>query len=767
MTAPRARARAVGAAWFVAAIGASPAASALDAPHDALQCEDCHVAHLASYPVALGKVCQACHFAGGPATARKTHSSKTTDVRYGNWDLDCWGCHDPHTQWQNRTYGTAYGKFIYTSLNATVKQISPTDPGPYYFTPVSTLRTVTSSNLEFTSSTGFVDNDAIASDDVCRVCHQNTRATGFAGVYTTTANTHYDFGAASQPGGTCTSCHPHSAGFRVSGCVACHATAQPSTGQYRRAVTGASGDFVRARHHATDGTTTQIVSDDDCAVCHTTGTHRSNPSPSGQGVQLNSPDSLTATVAYDGTGASVEGFCVGCHDADGASAYGGTKPFSDGRVAPNVTFAWSGSSHQATTRAELTGEKCLACHGGSDPSNPTATYDRNVHGASGPSLLSVVVAGVSATNFEEGLCFVCHDGSRTGHDVLAEFQKANAHPTMTFSGRHSPAENATATPAAYGYSATADERHAECPDCHNSHAAKPTDRLNSVSRVVPTNGAAGTAPTYAFVPETDTTSVVEWQLCMKCHSGWTTLRPDTYYAGVAKYFDKGIELNPANESAHPVEAAGTNVSAQMAASLAGGTGLPHLNTTSVVACSDCHNNDSIPTNVSTLESYTALTKGPHGSNAAAGFSPFLLRAPYRTTPAGLGVAYAQADFAFCFICHSPAPFADRSQNTRTDTAFPLHGFHLGSLAWTGSTPGDLNNPASPGRNGGNAICKECHYQLHATKLTYWANGRSNARLVNFAPSISGPRSTGSPVWTQATRTCQLTCHGFSHNPENY
>src|SRR5665811_2207579 len=82
-------------------------------------------------------------------------------------------------------------------------------------------------------------------------------------------------------------------------------------------------------------------------------------------------------------------------------------------------------------------------------------------------------------------------------------------------------------------------RHSECADCHNSHKARSTDstqsadgwdasgRLDGVSGVSVVNGAAGTAPTYTFLsgvtnPATSVYPVTrEYQLCFKCHSGFT------------------------------------------------------------------------------------------------------------------------------------------------------------------------------------------------------------------------------------------------------
>ena len=145
-------------------LGFAPPALAIDPPHDSQDagygdCNICHSSHAASYPAMLASLCEACHFDPGPATAVQTHSSLTTDNDYLDWDLDCWACHDPHSQQQNAAYGTTYGKFLKVNLNAQIKEIDPGGPGPYY-PPLSILRTVTSSDVEHTSTTTFVDVDA-------------------------------------------------------------------------------------------------------------------------------------------------------------------------------------------------------------------------------------------------------------------------------------------------------------------------------------------------------------------------------------------------------------------------------------------------------------------------------------------------------------------------------------------------------------------------------------------------------------------------------
>lgn len=193
-------------------------------PPVSADCFQCHISSphhgLASYPSALKELCENCHFDGGPAAAVLTHSSRTTDNGYGNWDLDCWSCHNQHAQEQEEYWPldpSTYGKYIRryfertTKIYGQIKEIDPLDPGPYY-EPLSIIREVTSTIVEFKGPAWFVDGDGLADDDICQVCHLQTLYYNTG----TEKNFHADYGTDSQPGGDCTSCHRHEDGFVAS-----------------------------------------------------------------------------------------------------------------------------------------------------------------------------------------------------------------------------------------------------------------------------------------------------------------------------------------------------------------------------------------------------------------------------------------------------------------------------------------------------------------------------------------------------------------------
>lgn len=129
----------------------------------------------------------------------------------------------------------------------------------------------------------------------------------------------------------------------------------------------------------------------------------------------------------------------------------------------------------------------------------------------------------------------------------------------------------------------------------------------------------------------------------------------------------------------------------------------------------------------------------HRSHAAS--DELLLVAVYRTDLKPAGDAYAQGEFALCYACHDPAPFAD---DAAIGTNFGLHDEHLTRIVSVG-----------------NAVCAECHYRLHAT------SAEAGSKLVNFAPNVQ-PSQLGTLEWTgTGGRSCTLTCHGFEHVGEGY
>ncbi len=537
-----------------AAVLLPTSALAVDAPHTN-DCMVCHSTHASSYPSLLATLCETCHFEGGPATAVLTHSSRTTDDGYGDWDLDCWACHDAHSQEQLETWGSGED-YVRVYLAAQVKEINPADPGPFY-EALSTLRAVYSDEVRFTGPTEYVDGDGTVEDDICQVCHLSTTNYGASSV-----NTHGDYGEDSQPGGDCSVCHAHTNGFAASGgggCTGCHASAQGDSGE-RRQVAGAGGDFERLTHHVTDGTTAEIVTDADCEVCHDQSDHQTNGEPA---VLLNDPDGGVAW-SYDGSGGSIEGFCLACHDADSSQAFDsdedsgdGYQPFVDGLDPTDVASTWAAGAHGSASAPELADEGCLACHGGEDASRPGEPAERNAHGSAFDKLLSPVVAGRVLTNAEEELCYACHDGSVTTdiesmHPGIAQYVAASG---ASLNSNHDLSDADQTWSGAV----------MECGDCHDAHSGTLTADPDPTDGVVP---AAGNN-------HADSTLRTEW--CIDCHDGTypVTITPPT-----EPLLNIWVDFYDSRGDQHGADDGSNQVSLRAGSGYAKGD---------VLQCTDCHN----------------------------------------------------------------------------------------------------------------------------------------------------------------------------------
>jgi predicted CXXCH cytochrome family protein len=415
------------------------------------------------------------------------------------------------------------------------------------------------------------------------------------------------------------------------------------------------------------------------------------------------------------------------------------------------------------------------------------------HTAQAPNLLksgSPLSLGSQST-----LCLGCHDG--TGADPAVKIQYDLVRPVNNATTREYYSHDAIdAKPAIAHTQSQLDEfggvsnRHSECSDCHNSHQATATaardsaqnadgwdasPRLAGVSGVSVVNGAAGSAPTYTFLSGADTNVIPanlvtrEYQLCFKCHSGFTTLTSNAdVIANPSKYaLDKAVEFNPANPSFHPVEAAGKNNTDAMKASLAGASTykLWNFETTSTIRCLNCHASSETPGTTPLPQAGSVLA--PHTSTNRG-----ILIRNYQDRvlkPAsGTNAAYSAGDFALCYVCHGQAPFAPGASsdpNALLQTNFSLHSRHVTALEGKGLPGTDID---TAGDGGGNAICAECHFRLHSTTNKVGAQDIPGSRLVNFAPNVQSNGGTLSWVpGATGSGTCTLTCHGHDHAASPY
>jgi predicted CXXCH cytochrome family protein len=398
-----------------------------------------------------------------------------------------------------------------------------------------------------------------------------------------------------------------------------------------------------------------------------------------------------------------------------------------------------------------TPDQCAVCH--------------RTHTAPGPNLLVEDLP-------QAALCFTCHDGTGASRDVEAEY--AGVPPSNPADRAYYEHDSLTASRHALSSQpelAGVLDRHSECADCHNPHQASGDDatqtatgwtasgRLRGVSGVAVTNGAAGSSPNYTFLNGTATPVTLEYQLCLKCHSGYTVLPSNSGFTPSRFALDKGVELNPSNGSFHPVEAAGTNDTAKMSASLAGSSPykLWNFSVSSTVRCTQCHASSSArvpaPAPGANLQPHTSANRG-------------ILLAPYRDRVLSTAAQpYAAADFALCLLCHGEAPFATE---TATGTNFFYHGKHVTKLQGMGAGGTDID---TPGAGQGNAVCAECHFRIHSPVTMLDSQSLTGSRLVSFAPDVTGADpSRPRPAWAKigpTTGSCALTCHGFTHEDESY
>lgn len=132
---------------------------------------------------------------------------------------------------------------------------------------------------------------------------------------------------------------------------------------------------------------------------------------------------------------------------------------------------------------------------------------------------------------------------------------------------------------------------------------------------------------------------------------------------------------------------------------------------------------------------------------------YLLGTAYRAEPLRTSSEpWSATDFGLCWTCHNSTPFTtDNSPGSN----FPDHYRHVGNLAGSGSGGTDIT---VPGDGQGNAICAECHYNLHGVATD--ARG-----LVKFAPNVEA--FLGTLEFDAVGQTCTLRCHGKDHDHEGY
>ncbi len=229
-----------------------------------------------------------------------------------------------------------------------------------------------------------------------------------------------------------------------------------------------------------------------------------------------------------------------------------------------------------------------------------------------------------------------------------------SHGVYTYNGRHRA--NTTDENLAY----IAANKHVECEDCHNPHAATAgihALKTNAVSGTL--TGVSGAVATWATTTNWSTassyalgTATKEYEICFKCHSGANT----NLATWNANWTDVARDFSPKNRSIHPVtvalnDASRTNALTAKALTAAAMTAAWSSVGTQTMYCSDCHGEGVT----------TPAAQGPHGSAVA-----FLLKGTNTLWPANAtGTLYTIGSNTgvFCRNCHTMTNSNNTVHNT--------------------------------------------------------------------------------------------------------
>lgn len=371
---------------------------------------------------------------------------------------------------------------------------------------------------------------------------------------------------------------------------------------------------------------------------------------------------------------STAGLCLACHVLPGWATSGhGLSGATLPQAVSRLVALQSGrpQSKAAARTMTVAGAGCASCH--------------LPHAAGGKQSLTWFTA-------PEKNCFTCHAAEGPGKDVSNEFNKISAHPVLLNADAHSGAENLVNPPV----------RHVTCADCHNPHAANKSagGKLSVSGALAGVQGVGAGGSAVRSVTH-------EYELCFRCH-GDSAARGPARVTRQLVQTNTRLEFNPGNTSFHPVETVGKNANVPSL--------IPPLTTSSVVACSDCHNND---------QSSAAGGSGPNGPHGSA-FIPLLERRVSFTD----GAPYNPDDAALCYKCHNSAVV-----DSDLPTSWSGHRKHIEDYR---------------------AACTTCH-DSHAATQPHLIN--FNTTYVQPVNGVLRYVSTG-----LNHGNCTLTCHdGAGHN----
>jgi len=398
----------------------------------------------------------------------------------------------------------------------------------------------------------------------------------------------------------------------------------------------------------------------------------------GQG-QLKNPSSLDSKVRLD---EDQRLQCTSCHDPH-HDDYGKFLVMDNQSGALCLSChelpGWTQATHsQQTLLAGQSATETAPLAAAAEPAAQACNICHATHGAG--SSFSLMKQAIPEAN-----CFICHNGLISQKNIEAEYRKLSGHSMLAGEGFHHADEDVLNTP-----------RHVTCADCHQPH------RSNAAKAIVPNASGAITGVRGVHSGGAVIESITrEYELCFRCHG-------DSFNRGAARVnrvdsqTNTRLEFQPSNRSFHPAVAPGKNTSVPSL--------IAPLNTSSLIYCTDCHNNDQGP------NAGGVGPNGPHGSQ----FEPLLERALELIdhTPE------SAATYALCYKCHSRSSLLNEAFSS-------IHREHVVEQQ---------------------AACTTCH-DPHGSL--------DKPHLINFNRDYVSPNRDGRLDYVAGK--CFLSCHGTDHH----
>ncbi len=755
-----------------------------------------------------------------------THSSQSTSFNYGAWAQECLTCHTPHAT-----------KNIYLVREAIE-------------TPNSGAKPVDFRNLSGKADFSFATVTA-PGNGACEVCHTKTKNSDgtprFRNSGGSDGGKHYST--------SCIACHGHRKGFAagesegLATCAGCHADIwNGMNGTVAKTSKHTLGTLLGTNDAFTDTALTwgsplsgNAAASRSCVnMCHNdhphsltspvTATHENN-------VYMDAT-SQTSRAATTRTSADKDktdfeaaqtngGMCVSCHRNPvvvGRPAI--SKAAFDASAHDYTTFSTYGAWTYTQHDGGVFNRNCTKCHAGRNDARPaeSAIFFEAVHFSDYPSLL----AGSTNPNSTPAtfVCYNCHGNGTTGVNlsgkaIATQVAKTRNHPSNSDNVHNSVTELGT---AAFGNTLGVTGRHANCLDCHDTHAAKAGTAASPGNLAgPPLEGAWGArlSTNPAFWSDTTAASFtkqtlvagagLEATLCFKCHTRyyWGTTATTgrgvppaapsggTYVTGTAAFTNGSATVtgtgttwsatshlgwvirNNANGTWHLVTAVGggTSLTISPAASFTAATSAYTLQMAETDVAKEFN-----PANVGNFAGAWAANE------TAGGFHPILANAGSNlgrvatanlTTTGGVTWGAAGTNLMSCTDCHESETTTDPNGPHGSTASFILRG---PNTTWSATVvQGTAGMPAG-------TFCINCHAQNFASSRFATHFSRSDHRVAcwncHAAVPHGGPRpgmlvapaggaagvggtitgwDTTAPYWGLGTSTAKLYIASYPAN----